>query len=138
MAPDAHSFDRPPLSDAHASPSPSFMKAGFPYPSQQGAPVQLVYARQVQDQQRQALTQMHDHLGAMFPAVCPMDPAGTSGQAPDTRHPVPATAGIGKAAATEARPAGPVRAALENLAAKKTGVTVLPPATKAAAPPMTA
>ena len=30
-APDAHSFDRPPLSAGHQTPSPSFMKASFEY-----------------------------------------------------------------------------------------------------------
>ena len=93
MAPNAHDFDRPPLAGAHASPSPSFMKADFPYPQQQGMPTQLIYARQVREQQHAALEQMHSHLGAMYPAVCPMD---LNAAPAEMRHPVPATAGIGK------------------------------------------
>lgn len=97
-APNAHSFDRPPLEAAHASPSPSFMKGGFAYPPEQGVPTQLTYARQVKDQQREALSVMHDRLGSMYPAVCPMD---LDSPAPGMRHPVPATAGIGKGTGTE-------------------------------------
>ena len=71
-APNAHSFDRPPLSSAHQSPSPSHMKTSFEYPAQQGVPTQIRYAEIEKDKARRALSMMHDHLNHMFPSACPM------------------------------------------------------------------
>ena len=100
--PNAHSFDRPPLAEAHASPSPSFMKGGFAYPSQQGVPTQLTYARQQQEEEHAALDRMHTHLASMFPSACPMD---MNGRGPQAKHPVPVPAGIGKSeGAAKAKP----------------------------------
>ena len=96
-APNASHFDRPPLSAGHQSPSPSFMKASFEYPSEQGAPVQLPYAAMQKEQARQALVRMHHHLSRQFPEICPITLDATPVQAEN--HPVPAPAGIGKAAA---------------------------------------
>jgi hypothetical protein len=92
-APDAHSFDRPPLSSGHQSPSPSFMKASFEYPSEQGVPTQLSYAAMEKEAQRQALVRMHEHLSRQFPPVCPM---ALDGPQQAENHPVPQPAGIGK------------------------------------------
>ena len=91
--PDAHSFDRPPLSSGHQSPSPSFMKASFEYPSETGVPTQLSYAAMQKEQQRQALARMHEHLSRQFPPVCPM---ALDGPQQAENHPVPQPAGIGK------------------------------------------
>jgi hypothetical protein len=98
-APNAHSFDRPPLAAGHQSPSPSFMKqGGGEYPAMQGVPVQLNYAHIDKERARMALVRMHDQLSRQFPEVCPLD-------SPDARplraqqpegHPVPPVAGIGK------------------------------------------
>ena len=105
-APNATSFDRPPLSSGQQSQSPSFMKwDSGQYPQQQGVPTQLSYAHLEKDKQRMALVQMHDHLSRQFPEVCPLDTVDLSGRTdrplrgvqPDN-HPVPATAGIGKGA----------------------------------------
>lgn len=71
-APNAHSFDRPPLSAGHQSPSPSFMKGGFEYPAEQGVPTRITYAEIEKEKARRALSMMHDHLIHMFPSVCPM------------------------------------------------------------------
>jgi hypothetical protein len=95
-APNAHSFDRPPLSSGHQSPSPSFMKASFEYPDGTGRPVQLNYATMEKDRARQALMQVHEHLSRQFPEACPISLDGP--QQPEN-HPVPTPAGIGKAAA---------------------------------------
>jgi hypothetical protein len=103
-APDAHSFDRPPLASGHQSPSPSHMKASFEYPDGTGRPQQLNYAQMDKERGRMALVEMHDHLGRQFPEVCPMDKPGSRplrGTQPEG-HPVPSTVGVGKgAAATE-------------------------------------
>ena len=98
-APDAHSFDRPPLSAGHQTPSPSFMKASFEYPHETGRPVQLDYAVTEKERARHALMQMHEHLSRQFPEVCPMSLDAPPVQ--PERHPVPAAVGKG-AAATEA------------------------------------
>lgn len=91
--PDAHSFDRPPLSGAHQSPSPSHMKGDGQYPGEQGVPTQLTYAQMQKEHQRQALTRMHEHLSRQFPEACPMSLDGPQQPA---RKPVPPIAGIGK------------------------------------------
>ena len=93
-APDAHSFDRPPLSAGHQSPSPSHMKASFEYPDGTGRPMQLNYATMEKDRARNALMQVHEHLSRQFPEACPISLDGP--QQPEN-HPVPPTAGIGKA-----------------------------------------
>ena len=93
-APDAHSFDRPPLSAGHQSPSPSFMKASFEYPEQTGQPMRLDYAVMEKERSRHALMQMHEHLSRQFPEVCPMSLDAPPVQ-PESRG-VPPTAGIGK------------------------------------------
>ena len=93
-APNAHSFDRPPLAAGHQSPSPSFMKGGAEYPAQQGRPTQLNYAVMEKEKARQALMQMHEHLSRQFPEVCPMSLDAPPEQ-PESRG-VPPTAGIGK------------------------------------------
>jgi hypothetical protein len=112
-APDAHSFSRPPLAEAHASPSPSFMKAGFAYPGQQGVPVQLTYARQQEEAAHAALGHMHTHLASMFPMACPMD---MNSRGPQGKHPVPAAAGIGKSEDAVKVPAGDGEAILGKAA----------------------
>ena len=110
-APDAHSFDRPPLSAGQETPSPSFMKASFEYPAEQGVPTQLPYAAMQKEQQRQALVRMHHHLSRQFPEMCPITLDATPVQ--QENHPVPAAAGIGKAIdpapAQEALPPPPSR-----------------------------
>jgi hypothetical protein len=115
-APNAHSFDRPPLASGHQSPSPSFMKASFEYPQQQGAPTQLNYAVMEKERARHALMQMHEHLSRQFPEVCPMDLDAPPVQ-PESRG-VPPTAGIGKGeGAGGVIPSGPgdaVPAMLDN------------------------
>ena len=104
VAPDAHSFDRPPLAGTPRVPvAVLHERPASPTRPQQGAPVQLTYARQVREQQHAALDMMHSHLGAMFPAVCPMD---LNAQPAEAKHPVPATAGIGKGAGLAALPLG--------------------------------
>jgi hypothetical protein len=112
-APDAHSFDRPPLAGAHASPSPSHMKwDSGQYPSEQGVPTQLTYAQMQKEHQRMALVRMHDHLGRQFPEVCPLNTVSADGledrplrgQQPE-RHPVPVPAGLGKSDGGDAIPA---------------------------------
>ena len=90
-APDAHSFDRPPLSAGHQTPSPSFMKASFEYPHETGRPVQLDYAVTEKERARHALMQMHEHLSRQFPEVCPMSLDAPPVQ--PERHPVPAAVG---------------------------------------------
>ena len=113
-APNAHSFDRPPLSAGHQSPSPSHMKASFEYPDGTGRPQQLNYATMEKDRARQALMQVHEHLSRQFPEACPISLDGP--QQPEG-HPVPPTAGIGKAIDPEPVPApeqaAPVAAALK-------------------------
>src|SRR5262249_17921411 len=89
----AHSFDRPPLSAGHQSPSPSFMKGGSEYPQQQGVPVQLNYATMEKERARQALVQVHEHLSRQFPEACPMSLDGP--QQPESR-PSPPRAAFGK------------------------------------------
>ena len=71
-APNAQSFNRPPLSGTHQSPSPSFMKTTQPYPDQPGVPVRLSYPEIEREKARRSLSMMHDHLTHMFPSVCPM------------------------------------------------------------------
>ena len=93
-SPNAHSFDRPPLSAGHQSPSPSFMKGGFEYPAEQGVPQQLRYESLEKENARRALSMLHDHLNHMFPSACPMLDQDAYRQ-PESR-PVPAPAGIGK------------------------------------------
>ena len=90
-APNAHSFDRPPLSAGHQSPSPSFMKASFEYPAEQGRPMRLDYAVMEKERARHALMQMHEHLSRQFPEACPMSLDATPMQ-PESR-PVPAAVG---------------------------------------------
>jgi len=140
-APNAHSFDRPPLADAHASPSPSFMKwDGGQYPDQQGVPTQLNYAHLEKDKQRMALVQVHDHLSRQFPEVCPLDSVDLSGRTDrplrgvqPENHPVPATAGIGKGAQVASEAAAALAQAAETgKAVPFSAGTALPPATKAA------
>lgn len=70
--PNAHSFNRPPLGAGHQSPSPSFMKGGMEYPSEQGVPTTLNYAVTEKENARRALSMVHDHLNHMFPSACPM------------------------------------------------------------------
>ena len=92
--PNAQHFDRPPLEAGHQSPSPSFMKASFEYPSEQGRPTQLNYAMQQKEQARQALVRMHHHLARQFPEACPI--TLEAGPVQQENHPVPSPAGIGK------------------------------------------
>lgn len=91
----AQSFDRPPLSSGHQSPSPSFMKGGDgQYPLVQGAPTVITYAFEEKMKARRALSAMHDHLAHVFPQSCPMldqDPYRV-----EQRPAVPPVAGIGK------------------------------------------
>jgi len=89
--PNAHSFGRPPLSAGHQSPSPSFMKGGFEYPSEQGVPTSLTYAHMEKDNARRALVMMHDHLQHQFPQGCPM--IEQDAYRVDQKPPVPAIAG---------------------------------------------
>ena len=105
-APNAHSFDRPPLSAGHQTPSPSFMKASFEYPSEQGRPMQLNYAVMEKERARHALMAMHEHLSRQFPEACPMDltappvQPGVAGSPADCRS-------IGKSITPEPAPAVP-------------------------------
>jgi hypothetical protein len=93
--PNAQDFDRPPLSSAHASPSPSFMKGGGgAYPADRGVPQRISYAQVERDKARRALSMLHDHLNHMFPSACPMLDQDAYRQ-PEAR-PVPVPAGIGK------------------------------------------
>ncbi len=130
-APDAHSFDRPPLEAGHQSPSPSFMKASFEYPHETGRPVRLDYAVMEKERARHALMQMHEHLSRQFPEVCPMDLDAPVVQ-PESRG-VPPTAGIGKSAGDEAAE-GMRHVMATGTAYTGEKVTVLPPATKSTAP----
>ena len=99
-APNAQDFDRPPLSSAHASPSPSFMKGGgAEYPSERGVPQRVAYEQMERDKARRSLSMLHDHLNHMFPSACPMIEQDAYRQ-PESR-PVPA--GIGKADGVEVR-----------------------------------
>ena len=132
-APDAHGFDRPPLSAGHQSPSPSHMKASFEYPDGTGRPQQLNYAVMEKERARHALMQMHEHLSRQFPEACPMDLDAPRVQ-PESRG-VPPIAGIGKAEHVEAGVAALKEAAATGNAvpfATGTGVA-LPPAFKAPA-----
>ena len=108
-APDAQSFDRPPLSAGHQSPSPSHMKGDGIYPSERGVPTQLSYAQVQREGARQALVRMHEHLSRQFPSACPID---FEGPAQPERHAVPVPTGIGKSdgtssPVTDAAPATP-------------------------------
>jgi hypothetical protein len=109
-APNAQSFDRPPLTAAHQSPSPSHMKGGMEYPAQQGVPTQLSYAAMQKEQARQALVRMHEHLSRQFPEACPIA-LDTTAHQPE-RKPVPTPAGISKSIDPEPAPvqASPVAA----------------------------
>jgi hypothetical protein len=93
-APNAHSFDRPPLAAGHQSPSPSHMKASFEYPAETGRPMRLDYAVMEREKARQALMRMHEHLSRQFPEACPMSLDAPVAQ-PENRG-VPATVGVGK------------------------------------------
>ena len=101
-APNAHSFDRPPLASGHQSPSPSHMKANFEYPGEQGRPMRLDYAVMEKERARHALMQMHEHLSRQFPEACPMSLDAPPVQ-PESR-PLPPTAGIGKSVTPEPAP----------------------------------
>jgi len=90
----AGSYDRPPLTSGHQSPSPSFMKGGFEYPDETGVPMRLTYAREEKEKARRAISTMHDHLAHMFPTMCPMIDQDPYRQ--PTSRDVPPTAGIGK------------------------------------------
>jgi hypothetical protein len=68
----AGSFDRPPLTSGHQTPSPSFMKGGFEYPKSPGVPTSIPYAYLEKEKARRALSMMHDHLAHAFPLACPM------------------------------------------------------------------
>lgn len=98
-APNAHHFDRPPLGSEHQSPSPSHMKGGMEYPSEQGVPTKLDYAAIEKDKARRALSMLHDHLNHMFPSSCPMLDQDAYRQEQPTV--VPPTAGVGKSAEVE-------------------------------------
>ena len=126
-APDAHSFDRPPLSAGHQTPSPSFMKASFEYPHETGRPVQLDYAVTEKERARHALMQMHEHLSRQFPEVCPMSLDAPPVQ--PERHPVPAA--VGKSADEEV-----LKSHAPALGAHLTDVSVT--ATKSTAPSLAA
>lgn len=92
-APNAHSFNRPPLSSGQQSPSPSFMKADYPYPERQGVPTRVDYPEIEREKARQALSALHDHINHMFPSSCPMldqDPYRVE-------QPIPAPAAVGLA-----------------------------------------
>ena len=99
-APNAHSFDRPPLSAGHQSPSPSFMKGGFEYPAEQGVPTRITYAEIEKEKARRALSMMHDHLIHMFPSVCPITDQDAY-RVEQPGHPIPEVAGLGKAETVE-------------------------------------
>jgi hypothetical protein len=70
--PSATHFDRPPLESGHQSPSPSFMKATWDVPSENGVPQRLQFAQLEKERARIALSMMHDHLAHAFPMSCPM------------------------------------------------------------------
>lgn len=91
--PNAHHFDRPPLSGGHQSPSPSFMKGGFEYPEQQGVPTSINYGMMEKEKDRQALSALHDSISRMFPGTCPM---GENHVQQPAARPVPTPVGIGK------------------------------------------
>ena len=78
-----NSFDRPPLSAGHQSPSPSFMKGGMEYPAA-GSMTRLNYAVMEKERARTALITLHDHLSGMFPQACPMAAQDPNAQ-PETR-----------------------------------------------------
>jgi len=110
--PNAMSFDRPPLSAGHQSPSPSHMKGDGEYPDRQGVPTQLSYAQMQKEHQRMALVRMHSHLSRQFPEVCPLNTVNAQGVedgplrgVQPEGHPVPPIAGIGKAIDPEPAPA---------------------------------
>lgn len=90
----AGSYDRPPLTSGHQSPSPSFMKGTFAYPDETGVPMRLTYAHEEKEKARRAISTMHDHLAHMFPTMCPMIDQDPYRQ--PTSRDVPPTAGIGK------------------------------------------
>lgn len=99
-APNAHHFDRPPLGSGHQSPSPSHMKGGTEYPTEQGVPTRIDYAQVEKEKARRALSMMHDHLIHMFPSVCPMlDQDAYRQEQPIA---VPQTEGLGKSVEIEA------------------------------------
>ena len=90
-SPNASHFDRPPLSSGHQSPSPSFMKADFEYPSEQGVPTRLNYAVMDKERARNALDTMHEHLSRQFPTACPMIAQDPNAQPESRSVPVPVT-----------------------------------------------
>lgn len=94
-APNAHDFARPPLSAGHQTPSPSFMKASFEYPAEQGVPVRLTYAVMEKERARQAILDMHEHISHMFPQSCPIACERDPHVQPASR-PVPPIDGISK------------------------------------------
>lgn len=99
-APNAHHFDRPPLGAGHQSPSPSFMKGGFEYPTEQGVPTHIQYAEIEKEKARRALSMLHDHMIHMFTSVCPMlDQDAYAGEAAPTHSVTP----VGKAAKVESQ-----------------------------------
>ena len=93
-APNAHSFGRPPLTAAHQSPSPSFMKGGAEYPMEQGVPTRITYAEIEKEKARRAVSMMHDHIMHTFPGLCPMNDKDAYAQ--EQPIPAPAPVGIGK------------------------------------------
>jgi hypothetical protein len=90
----AGSFDRPPLSSGHQSPSPSFMKNQWEYPKNPGVPQSLPSAYLEKEKARRALSMMHDHLAHAFPLACPM--LAQNAYAQETTPAVPAIVGVGK------------------------------------------
>ena len=101
-APNAHSFNRPPLSSGQQSPSPSFMKTSWPYPDQQGVPSRLDYPEMEKEKARRALSMMHDHLIHMFPSVCPI--IDQDAYRIEQQVPAPTAVGLGKAEKAEELP----------------------------------
>ena len=90
--------------------------------------MQLNYAVMEKERARQALMQMHEHLSRQFPEACPMNL-----NTPPESRPVPQAVGVGKSAGDEAAE-GMRHAAATGTAFRGDKVTVLPPATKSAAP----
>lgn len=107
-SPNAHHFDRAPLGSGQASPSPSFMKASFEYPQDQGVPTSLSYAQMEKDKARRALSMMHDHLLHMFPQACPMIEQDAYRQEPARGGGLNLPVGIGKAAEVDLSDGGEV------------------------------
>jgi hypothetical protein len=94
----AGEFDRGPLTAGHEAPSPSSTANDFPYPGNHSAADQI--AAMSRDHAMVSLTNLHDHIAAAAPDLCPLGMPGTG---------APVVAGFSGAGASSLGTAGSLR-----------------------------